>query len=97
MRRVGELFAADPALDWLIGRCRIIDAAGLEIRRGVTRYKNALPKVAYRGLQDIFSSASTLWLDKEVMIPSYQDSVGDGSQTPIGARANSEGAGSSGM
>jgi glycosyltransferase involved in cell wall biosynthesis len=42
LMRVGEAFAADPGLDWLVGRCRIIDARGREIRRLVTRYKNFL-------------------------------------------------------
>ena len=55
------------------------------------KYKAALPKVAYPALQAILESSATLWYDKEVMIPVYQDSVGDGSYTPIGARFNSEG------
>jgi hypothetical protein len=59
----------------------------------LAKYKSALPKVAYPKLEAIFESPSTVWFDKETMIPSYQDSVGDGSQTPIGARANSQGAG----
>jgi glycosyltransferase involved in cell wall biosynthesis len=40
--RVGEVFAADPTVDWLVGRCRIIDESGREVRRVVTRYKNFL-------------------------------------------------------
>lgn len=55
------------------------------------RYKAALPQVAYKALEEIFQSPDTMWWDKETMIPSYQDSVGDGSYTPIGARANSQG------
>jgi glycosyltransferase involved in cell wall biosynthesis len=42
LARIGEAFAADPALDWVVGRCRIIDAEGREIRRLITRYKNFL-------------------------------------------------------
>ena len=54
-------------------------------------YKAAVPKVAWPELQAILESPSTLWFDKATMIPSYQDSVGDNAQTPIGARANSQG------
>jgi glycosyltransferase involved in cell wall biosynthesis len=42
LRAVGEAFAADPSAMWVTGYCRIIDGDGREIRRGVTRYKNAL-------------------------------------------------------
>jgi glycosyltransferase involved in cell wall biosynthesis len=38
----GAAFAADPDADWVTGYCRIISAAGEEIRRPVTAYKNAL-------------------------------------------------------
>jgi len=78
--------AADPTVP--TGALPQIVAAGT-----LAKYKSALPKVAYPKLEAIFESPSTVWFDKETMIPSYQDSVGDGSQTPIGARANSQGAG----
>ncbi len=42
LRAVGEAFAARPDAMWLTGYCRIIDGEGREIRRAVTRYKNAL-------------------------------------------------------
>jgi len=42
LAKVAQAFAEDPALDWLVGRCRIIDVGGREIRRGVTRYKDFL-------------------------------------------------------
>jgi glycosyltransferase involved in cell wall biosynthesis len=42
LRAVGEAFAMHPDAEWLTGRCTIIDGSGEEIRRGVTRYKNAL-------------------------------------------------------
>ncbi|HZA27596.1 MAG TPA: glycosyltransferase family 2 protein [Actinomycetota bacterium] len=42
LRRVGEVFAVDPTVEWVVGRCRIIDAFGREVRRTVTRYKNLL-------------------------------------------------------
>jgi glycosyltransferase involved in cell wall biosynthesis len=37
---VAEVFAAEPATQWLYGKVRIIDAADREIRRPVTVYKN---------------------------------------------------------
>ncbi len=40
LERVGRAFAADPAVEWVTGRCRIVDGRGREIRRGVTAYKN---------------------------------------------------------
>ena len=41
LRRVGAAFAAHPQVEWVTGRCPIVDEHGREIRRGVTRYKNA--------------------------------------------------------
>lgn len=55
-------------------------------------YQRALPKFAYGKLNDILRSKDTLWYDKKVMIPTYQDSVGHGQNAPIGIRKNSEGA-----
>jgi len=42
LRAVGQGFLAHPDVEWLTGRCTIIDGRGEEIRRGVTAYKNAL-------------------------------------------------------
>jgi glycosyltransferase involved in cell wall biosynthesis len=42
LQRVAEGFAGRPDALWATGRCLIIDADGNEIRRGVTRYKDAL-------------------------------------------------------
>jgi glycosyltransferase involved in cell wall biosynthesis len=39
--RVGAAFAAHPEVEWITGRCPIVDDQGNEIRRGVTRYKEA--------------------------------------------------------
>jgi glycosyltransferase involved in cell wall biosynthesis len=39
---VGEALARNPAAVWVTGYCRIVDAAGSEIRRAVTAYKNLL-------------------------------------------------------
>lgn len=55
--------------------------------------KNALPQVAYPALQAILTSPATMWYDDDSMLPTYQDSVGDISYTPVGARRNSEGKG----
>lgn len=41
LHRVGAAFAAHPEVEWLTGRCPIVDDDGNEIRRGVTRYKEA--------------------------------------------------------
>jgi GT2 family glycosyltransferase len=42
LARVAEAFERRPDALWATGRCVIIDADGREIRRGVTRYKDAL-------------------------------------------------------
>jgi glycosyltransferase involved in cell wall biosynthesis len=39
---VAAAFAASAGVEWVTGRCPIIDADGREIRRPVTAYKNAL-------------------------------------------------------
>ncbi len=41
LQRVGAAFAAHPEVEWVTGRCPIVDEHGREIRRGVTRYKDA--------------------------------------------------------
>jgi glycosyltransferase involved in cell wall biosynthesis len=42
LERVREAFERRPDALWVTGRCLIIDADGNEIRRGITRYKDAL-------------------------------------------------------
>jgi hypothetical protein len=42
----------------------------------LSEIKAALPEVRYQGLARIMASPQTLWYDHEVMLPSYQDSVG---------------------
>jgi glycosyltransferase involved in cell wall biosynthesis len=42
LRRVADAFARRPDAEWVTGRCLIVDADGGEIRRGITRYKDAL-------------------------------------------------------
>jgi glycosyltransferase involved in cell wall biosynthesis len=39
---VADAFARRPEAEWVTGRCLIIDADGNAIRRGITRYKDAL-------------------------------------------------------
>jgi glycosyltransferase involved in cell wall biosynthesis len=39
---VGRAAAQHPQAEWIVGRCRIIDEDGAEVRRAVTAYKNAL-------------------------------------------------------
>src|SRR5262249_22060670 len=54
-------------------------------------YRAALPKVGWPRLAAILASPSTIFWDKTVMPGAYQDTVGDGSSLPLGARLNSEG------
>ena len=44
LRRVQQAFAARPDALWATGRCLIIDGDGNEIRKSITRYKDALLK-----------------------------------------------------
>lgn len=55
----------------------------------IDRLKKALPAFAYKGISEILSNPDTLWYDHKTVTPSYQDSVGDGTSAPIGARPNS--------
>jgi GT2 family glycosyltransferase len=50
LRAVGEAFRDNPSVAWLTGYCRIIDGDGVEIRRAVTAYKNALLRRYSTGL-----------------------------------------------
>jgi GT2 family glycosyltransferase len=42
LHEVAAAFDRNPDADWVTGRCLIIDGDGNEIRKGVTRYKDAL-------------------------------------------------------
>ena len=64
---------------------QLLDAATLAM------YKAALPKVGWTRLAKILQSPSTLFWDKATIPQAYQDTVGDGSSLPFGARLNSEG------
>jgi glycosyltransferase involved in cell wall biosynthesis len=50
LRAVGEAFRDHPSAAWLTGYCRIIDGDGVEIRRAITVYKNALLRCYSAGL-----------------------------------------------
>ena len=41
LERVGTAFAAHPRVEWVTGRCAIVDEHGAEIRHAVTRYKDS--------------------------------------------------------
>lgn len=64
LRRVGAYFAAHPEAAWLTGRCRTIDAGGVETRRLITRYKNFWLRLrSYSVLQvlNYISQPATFW------------------------------------
>lgn len=42
LARVAETFRSHPGVQWVTGRCRIIDEEDREVRRAVTAYKNLL-------------------------------------------------------
>ncbi len=54
-------------------------------------YQAALPKVGWARLAKILHSPSTLFWDKATIPQAYQDTVGDGTSLPFGARLNSTG------
>ncbi len=61
---VAEAFAANRQVQWLVGRCDIIDAEDREIRRMVTRYKNRrLRRYSYRTLlrENFISQPAVFW------------------------------------
>jgi len=59
-----DAFARDPATQWLVGRCEIIDSEGRVIRRSVTRYKErSLRRYTYRALlrENFISQPAVFW------------------------------------
>jgi hypothetical protein len=64
---------------------QLLDAATL------ATYQAALPKVRWTRLAKILHSPSTLFWDKATIPQAYQDTVGDGSSLPFGARLNGAG------
>ena len=66
-------------------------AAGDQIMTAadISRLQQALPRFAWSGIDEILKSPRTMWYNHKTITPSYQDSVGDGTSAPIGARPNS--------
>lgn len=54
----------------------------------LARIRAALPRVEDATLSAILESPSTIWYDRTVIIPGYQDSFGDNVIAPIGFRPN---------
>jgi glycosyltransferase involved in cell wall biosynthesis len=62
--KVGSFFADHPEAAWLTGKCRVIDPAGVEIRKPVAAYKNFwLRFKSYKVLLvlDYISQPATFW------------------------------------
>jgi glycosyltransferase involved in cell wall biosynthesis len=61
---VAEVFAAQPAAQWVYGKVRIVDARGMEIRRWITGYKNwAMRRYSYPRLlaENWISQMGVFW------------------------------------
>jgi glycosyltransferase involved in cell wall biosynthesis len=61
---VAEAFATNPAAQWLVGRCEIINAEGQVIRHSVTRYKErSLRRYNFRALlrENFISQPAVFW------------------------------------
>jgi glycosyltransferase involved in cell wall biosynthesis len=64
LERVRRAFAENPAAQWLIGRCDIIDSDDRVIRPTITRYKNSqLGRYSYRRLlrENFVSQPAVFW------------------------------------
>jgi glycosyltransferase involved in cell wall biosynthesis len=64
LQAVAHAFVNDPAAQWAVGQCDIIDSRGRPFREGVTRYKNrALAKYSYRALlrENCLSQPAVFW------------------------------------
>ena len=91
---VGAALRDHPEAMWLTGRCRIIDAGGQEIRKGVTAYKNRLLRHYSRRLYltHNFISAPATFFRREALAESggfdlrYRISVDYDLQLRIAAR-----------
>ena len=59
-----KAFKANPDKDWLYGRCDIIDADGLEIRKPITLYKNIIGYFYSRNIllcENYINQPATFW------------------------------------
>jgi glycosyltransferase involved in cell wall biosynthesis len=66
---VGDFFTKNPEVDWVTGKCRIINQDGCEIRKAITKYKNFWLRInSYSILLviDYVSQPATFWR-KEVI------------------------------
>lgn len=64
LKLVADIFAENPSVMWLTGRCRIIDENDREVRRLITMYKNfLLDHYSYRLLliTNYLSQPATFW------------------------------------
>lgn len=79
LMKVGTFFMNFPEANWLTGKCRTIDPAGKEIRKGITLYKNAWLKLrSYDVLAvlNYISQPATFWTRKVVRrIGSFDESL----------------------
>lgn len=73
IQKVVAVFQGNKDCQWLVGRCRIVDEDGLEIRRLITRYKDKwLNRYSYdRLLVEDFISQPAVWFRK-----TFLDEVG---------------------
>lgn len=69
IQKVVSAFRSNPDCLWAVGRCRIIDENGREIRKAVTRYKNKwLGRYSYNGLLvEDFISQPAVWFRKSFL------------------------------
>jgi len=64
LAKVAQTFTFHPEVNWLFGRCRIIDSCGHEIRREITLYKNLLSLLGGRNLllcENYINQPATFW------------------------------------
>jgi glycosyltransferase involved in cell wall biosynthesis len=64
LTKVARYFEANPEMQWVYGKCRIIDEHDREIRRPITLYKNLLLRsYSYRKLlaENFISQPATFW------------------------------------
>ena len=64
LQRVADEFREKPSLQWLYGRCKIIDDNGREIRKPVTWYKNVLGNFYSYNLllcENFINQPATFW------------------------------------
>lgn len=64
LQKVSEVFAAQPATQWLYGRCRMVDGSGQAIRKAITVYKNLLGYRFFRSVlltENFINQPATFW------------------------------------